>query len=147
MLKLATSAPCDIFTLIDDIFEKNFYTDRTGFPRANVSNISTKNDLKIKIELGLLGWNKNNSKIDISIYNDILTVEGEKNKDSDIPKDADSNYGKYYLHNLSTKAKFIWKYTVPKNTILKEAFLEDGILQIILNIPTDKLPPKQQISL
>lgn len=128
---------------------RNTFIDRTGFPRANIRNVSTKIEDKLEVVLALPGWNKDNSDLDISIDKGILKVTGTINKDtrdSDEIKESEKgeNYGKEYERNISLKETFTWQHSVTEDTEFESAKLKDGLLEIVVKIPQpDKPKPKR----
>lgn len=128
---------------------RNTLIDRTGFPRSNIRNVSTKDEDRLEVVLALPGWNKENSKLDITIDQGILKVVGTINKDtrdSDeiAEKDKGSHYGKEYERNISLKETFTWQHSVTEDTEFESAKLKDGLLEIIVKIPQpDKPKPKR----
>jgi len=119
--------------------------DRTGFPRANVKNVSTVDEERLLFELALPGWNKENSKLDITIDQGILKIVGTfDEKEPEIEARAGKNYGKEYEHNISSKTSFTWSHSVTEDTEFESATLKDGLLKVIVKIPQpDKPQPKR----
>lgn len=131
---------------------RNTQLDRTGFPRANIRNVSTKTEDKLEVVLALPGWNKENSDLDISIDKGILKVTGTINRDtrdSDNIKDSEKseNYGKEYERNISLKETFTWQHSVTEDTEFESAKLKDGLLEIIVKIPQPDKPKPKRITI
>lgn len=119
--------------------------DRTGFPRANVKNVSTIDEERLLFELALPGWNKENSKLDITIDQGILKIIGTfDEQEPEKEARAGKNYGKEYEHNISSKTSFTWSHSVTEDTEFESAILKDGLLKVIVKIPQpDKPQPKR----
>lgn len=127
---------------------RNTLIDRTGFPRANVKNISTVDEEKLLFELALPGWNKENSKLDITIDQGILKIIGtytEAEPEMNEAK-AGKNYGKEYEHNISSKTSFTWSHSVTEDTEFESATLKDGLLRVVVKIPTPNKPQPKRIT-
>lgn len=126
---------------------RNTLIDRTGFPRANVKNVSTKDEERLLFELALPGWNKDNSKLDITIDKGILKIEGTFVGDEDIePVTKSEHYGKEYEHNISSKTTFSWSHSVTEDTEFESATLKDGLLKVIVTIPQPNKPQPKRIT-
>ena len=126
---------------------RNTLLDRTGFPRANVKNVSTKDEERLLFELALPGWNKDNSKLDITIDKGILKIEGTFNGDTEIePVNKSEHYGKEYEHNISAKTKFTWSHSVTEDTEFESAKLNDGLLKVVVKIPQPNKPKPKSIT-
>ena len=120
--------------------------DRTGFPRANVKNVSTIDEERLLFELALPGWNKENSKLDITIDQGILKITGTYTDVDPGMNEAKAgkNYGKEYEHNISSKTSFTWSHSVTEDTEFESATLKDGLLKVTVKIPQpDKPQPKR----
>ena len=123
---------------------RNTLIDRTGFPRANVKNVSTKDEERLLFELALPGWNHDNSKLDITIDKGILKIEGTFDGDEEEPMTKSERYGKEYEHNISSKSKFTLSHSVTEDTEFESAKLKDGLLKVIVKLPQpDKPQPKR----
>lgn len=121
--------------------------DRTGFPRANIRNVSTKDADKLEFTLALPGWNKENSKLDITIEDAILTIKGNLNtEDNAKPEDSTEHYGKEYERNISLKKTFTWQHSVTEDTEFDSASLKDGLLKVIVKVPLPKKPEPKRIT-
>lgn len=132
----------DIPTLKTHIF------DTTGFPRANVRNVSTKDADKLEFTLALPGWNKENSDLDITIDDAILTIKGTLNtEDNAKPEDSTEHYGKEYERNISLKKTFTWQHSVTEDTEFDNASLKDGLLKVVVKVPLPKKPEPKRITL
>lgn len=116
--------------------------DRTGFPRANVRNISTFEDDKLEIKLALPGWNEENSKIDLYITEGILEVFGKKEPEVLDNVDKPNCFGKEYERNISLKNNFTWKHCVPEDAEFESYTLKDGLLTVVVKVPNKKPKPK-----
>ena len=129
---------------------RNTMIDRTGFPRANIRNVSTKTEDRLEIVLALPGWNKENSKLDISIDQGILKVVGIIDKDTRNntikAEEKGENYGKEYERNTSLKETFAWSHTVTDDTEFESATLKDGLLEIIVKVPQPNKPKPKTIT-
>ena len=129
---------------------RNTMIDRTGFPRANIRNVSTKTEDRLEIVLALPGWNKENSKLDISIDQGILKVVGTIDKDTRDntikAEEKGENYGKEYERNISLKETFTWSHTVTDDTEFESATLKDGLLEIIVKVPQPNKPKPKTIT-
>ena len=126
---------------------RNTLIDRTGFPRANVKNVSTKDEERLQFELALPGWNKDNSKLDITIDKGIMKIEGTFYGDKEEEPDAKSeHYGKEYEHNISSKTQFTWSHSVTEDTEFESAKLKDGLLRVIVKIPQPNKPKPKSIT-
>ena len=127
---------------------RNTLLDRTGFPRANVKNVSTKDEERLLFELALPGWNKDNSKLDITIDKGILKIEGAFTGEEDLEPIAKSEYyGKEYEHNISSKTKFTWSHSVTEDSEFESAVLKDGLLKVIVKIPQPNKPQPKRITI
>ena len=131
--------------------KNSLITDKVGFPRSNIRNVSTKTEDRLEVVLALPGWNKDNSKLDITIDKGILTISGTINKDtraSSQVKDEDKgeNYGKEYERNISLKEAFTWQHSVTEDTEFESATLKDGLLEIIVKIPQPNKPKPKTIT-
>lgn len=127
---------------------RNTLLDRTGFPRANVKNVSTKDEERLLFELALPGWNKDNSKLDITIDKGILKIEGTFTGEEEAePTSKSEHYGKEYEHNISSKTKFSWSHSVTEDTEFESATLKDGLLKVIVKIPQPNKPQPKRISI
>ena len=125
---------------------RNTMIDRTGFPRANVKNVSTVDEEKLQFELALPGWNKSNSKLDISIDQGILKIVGTYNGEEESETKPGKNYGKEYEHNISSKTQFTWSHSVTEDTEFESATLKDGLLRVIVKIPQPNKPKPKTIT-
>ena len=125
---------------------RNTLIDRTGFPRANVKNVSTQYEERLLFELALPGWNKKNSKLDITIDKGILKIEGTFADDNETPRDKSEHYGKEYEHNISSKTKFTWSHSVTEDTEFESATLKDGLLKVIVKLPKPNKPQPKRIT-
>lgn len=135
------SIPLKNFLTYDNTFDEFFLKnpfDNTGFPRCNMRNISTENEILLEYTLALPGWNKENSKLDIYIKDDILSVEGTLYKETEDNIKKGKNYGKEYERNISLKSEFKWTHSVVKDSIFKSAKLKDGLLTIIIQVQEEK---------
>lgn len=122
--------------------------DRTGFPRANIRNVSTKDADKLEFTLALPGWNKENSDLDITIEDAILTIKGSiKDQPKEEVKDASEHYGKEYERNISLKKTFTWQHSVTEDTEFDSASLKDGLLTVIVKVPLPKKPEPKRITI
>lgn len=122
--------------------------DRTGFPRANIRNVSTKDADKLEFTLALPGWNKDNSDLDITIDDAILTIKGTiKDEPKEDVKDASEHYGKEYERNISLKKAFTWQHSVTEDTEFDHATLKDGLLTVIVKVPLPKKPEPKRITI
>jgi len=119
--------------------------DKTGFPRANIRNVSTTDEDRLEIVLALPGWNKENSELDITIENSILKITGKvKDTTPETIKNAGKAYGKEYERNISLKNSFVWQHSVAEDTEFESATLKDGLLTLIVKLPQpDKPKPKR----
>jgi len=128
---------------------RNTLIDRTGFPRANVKNVSTKDEERLLFELALPGWNKDTCKLDITIDKGILKIEGstftQKEQEELIPNKSE-HYGKEYEHNISSKSQFTWSHSVTEDTEFESAKLKDGLLRVIVKIPQPNKPKPKSIT-
>lgn len=125
---------------------RNTLIDRTGFPRANVKNISTVDEEKLLFELALPGWNKENSDLDITIDKGILKIVGKITQGETAEEKPGKNYGKEYEHNISSKETFMWSHSVTEDTEFESATLKDGLLRIIVKIPQPNKPKPKSIT-
>lgn len=125
---------------------RNTLIDRTGFPRANVKNISTVDEEKLLFELALPGWNKENSDLDITIDKGILKIVGKITQSETNEEKPGKNYGKEYEHNISSKETFMWSHSVTEDTEFESATLKDGLLRIIVKIPQPNKPKPKTIT-
>ena len=125
---------------------RNTLIDRTGFPRANVKNVSTKDEERLLFELALPGWNKENSKLDIIIDQGILKIDGTFADEDETPKEKSERYGKEYEHNISSKTKFSWSHSVTEDTEFESATLKDGLLKVIVKLPRPYKPKVKSIT-
>lgn len=125
---------------------RNTLIDRTGFPRANVKNISTVDEEKLLFELALPGWNKENSDLDITIDKGILKIVGKITQGEITEEKPGKNYGKEYEHNISSKETFMWSHSVTEDTEFESATLKDGLLRIIVKIPQPNKPKLKSIT-
>lgn len=122
--------------------------DRTGFPRANIRNVSTKDADKLEFTLALPGWNKENSDLDITIDDAILTIKGTLNtEDNARPEDSSEHYGKEYERNISLKKTFTWQHSVTEDTEFDTASLKDGLLNVVVKVPLPKKPEPKRITI
>lgn len=127
---------------------KSHIFDTTGFPRANVRNVSTKDADKLEFTLALPGWNKENSNLDITIEDATLTIKGSiKDVPEDTIKDASEHYGKEYERNISLKKTFTWQHSVTEDTEFDSASLKDGLLTVIVKVPLPKKPEPKRITI
>jgi len=120
--------------------------DRTGFPRANVKNVSTVDEERLLFELALPGWNKENSKLDITIDQGILKIVGTYTETNEEETKPGKNYGKEYEHNISGKTQFNWSHSVTEDTEFESATLKDGLLRVIVKIPQPNKPKPKSIT-
>lgn len=125
----------------DSVF-KPLIIDRTGFPRANVRNVSTFEDDKLEITLALPGWNEQNSQIDLLILDGKLTIMGLKIVETSINGNHPACYGKEYERNISLKNDFTWNHCVPEDAEFESYTLKDGLLTVIVKVPNKKPKPK-----
>lgn len=125
---------------------RNTLLDRTGFPRANVKNVSTIDEEKLLFELALPGWNRDNSKLDITIDQGVLKIVGKITQGETIEEKPGKNYGKEYEHNISSKETFMWSHSVTEDTEFESATLKDGLLRIIVKIPQPNKPKPKSIT-
>ena len=122
--------------------------DRTGFPRANIRNVSTTDADKLEFTLALPGWNKENSDLDITIEDAILTIKGTiKDEPKEDVKNASEHYGKEYERNISLKKTFTWQHSVTEDTEFDSASLKDGLLTVIVKVPLPKKPEPKRITI
>lgn len=127
---------------------KNHIIDTTGFPRANVKNVSTKEADMLEFTLALPGWSKDNSKLDITIDDAILTIKGNiEEKDAEKPENASEHYGKEYERNISLKKSFIWQHSVTEDAEFDSATLKDGLLRVVVKVPLPKKPEPKRITI
>jgi len=127
---------------------KNHIFDTTGFPRANVRNVSTKDADKLEFTLAVPGWSKENSDFDISIADAVLTIKGtQKEQPKEDVKDATEHYGKEYERNISLKSTFTWQHSVTEDTEFDSASLKDGLLKVVVKVPLPQKPEPKRITL
>ena len=103
----------------------------TGFPPYNIRK---GGDYTYAIEMALAGFSKND--IEIEVAEGLLTVRSVK-EDSETNEEYDSK-----IYRGISYRKFNRKFTIADDIIVKDASLENGMLQINLEriVPEEKKP-------
>lgn len=105
----------------------------TGFPPFNILKTS---ETHFTIELALAGYTQED--IDIELREDVLTITGDGRDNVDRAVENE------YVHRGISARKFIRKFTIASDVVVKDAALENGLLKIHLEriIPEEKKPRK-----
>jgi molecular chaperone IbpA len=120
----------------DDIFDtfSRFTTNElTSYPPHNIIK---KSDQDWIIELAVAGFQKDEISIDVSQQNRKLLISGDSLKDNHSPEE--------YVHRGIGKRAFEKFFTIGPDVEVKDATMEDGILQVHLHkeIPEKHKPKK-----
>jgi HSP20 family molecular chaperone IbpA len=104
-----------------------------NYPPVNIIQVD---DLKLKLEIGAIGFKKSEIDIEHDPSNNRITVTAKKSKTEDEDKKSNDHY---ILRKLSKK-NFVFPINAPDYTEIESCFLEDGLLTIDLYIkkPKDK---------
>lgn len=102
-----------------------------NYPPINIIRIDNEDNLKFKLEIGAIGFKKNEIKIELDPSNNHLSVTAN----SDTENSFDDNQ---YVHRRLSKKNFIYKTSVPDYTEVKNCSLENGLLTIDLEINKPK---------
>lgn len=125
------------FDRIFDVLEHQATTQNTGFPPFNILKTS---DTDFRIELALAGYKEED--LEIEVKEDVLTItgDGRDNLDQAIENE--------YVHRGISSRKFVRRFTLASDVIVKDAHLENGMLNVHLEriIPEEKKPRKIAIN-
>ena len=118
----------------DRMFEelsRTFANSKSGnYPPHNIVRVS---DTKFVVEVAVAGFAE--SEINVELADNVLTVTGEKVKDSEQAAPT-------YLHQGISNRNFVRDFTLADNVEVRGAVVENGILSVELElvIPEEKKP-------
>ncbi len=100
----------------------------TGFPPYNIQKVT---DHTYTIEMALAGFSKED--IEVEVAQGVLTIKSTKENDAE---------DEFTLHRGISYRKFNRKFTLADDIIVKDAKLQDGLLNISLErvVPEEKKP-------
>lgn len=117
--------------IINQIFEailKEGINSNGNYPPVNVIKID---DLKFKIEIGAIGFKKEEINIQLDPSINQVTVSAKK-------ENADNFQDDQYLQRKLSKKNFVYKTLVPDYVEITNGALEDGLLTIDFEIRKPK---------
>lgn len=123
--------------MLERILDQQHDQSATGFPPFNIVK---KSDTEFQIQLALAGYKEKD--LHIEVKESVLTVTGDGRDNLD--KAVDN----HYLHRGISARKFVRKFTLADDIIVKNAELDDGLLSVHLEriVPEEKKPRTIQIN-
>lgn len=108
-------------------FDKLFDTIETRYINQQNNNypphnIISNDDINYVIELAIAGFKK--SDINITVEQNLLTITGEKDKSTEEERN--------YIHRGISARSFTKQFNLAEHIVVKDAIIDNGILQIIL---------------
>ena len=102
-------------------------TQSTGFPPYNIRKVA---DFEYCIEMALAGFSKKD--IEVEVADGVITIRSVK--DNDESEDV--------IHRGISYRKFVRKFTIADDIVVKSATLDNGLLHISLEqiVPEEKKP-------
>lgn len=125
------------FPIVLGTFFADLLKDATinNYPPINIIRIDDEDMLKFKLEIGAIGFQKEDIKIELDPSVNKLTVSANGEKEATFNDDQ-------YIHRRLSKKNFIYQTAVPDYTEIANASLENGLLTIDLEV---KKPKEQKV--
>ena len=123
-----------MFDEMDRLFENSPNNGSTGYPPYNIAKL---NDDEFMVSLAVAGFAMDNLSIEKD--KDVLKIEGKAPKGDDEVK---------YVHRGIAGRNFVREFTLADHVNVKEAKLENGMLNIHLvrEVPEEMKPKKIEIN-
>lgn len=125
--------------LVNDLLDSSGTFVSGGYPPYNLTRIPTQTDSDIyEITMAVAGFKSED--IDITVNDNVLTVEGKQTNQCDSTVDAEVEY----LHKGIAERDFTRNFRLAENVEVKSATMRDGLLIItLIRLVPETVKPKK----